>query len=163
MFNGNGHDQDDEQRKLCVICSKGTLDMAYPGLVLANAALMEGIDVTMFFTFWGLDMINKKKMNHLQVSPVGNPSMGMPTMLGVMPGATALASTMMKKEIEKLQFPDIEEFLEMITDAGGKLYGCKMSMDMMKLDKDDLYEGVEAVVGAMEFMEMSDHAQIIFI
>lgn len=163
MFNGNGHHQDDEQRKLCVICSKGTLDMAYPGLVLANAALMEGIDVTMFFTFWGLDMINKKKMKHLQVSPIGNPSMGMPAMLGVMPGATAMASTMMRKEIEKLQFPDVEEFLEMITDAGGKLYSCKMSMDMMKLDKDDLFEGVEDVVGAMEFMEMSDHAQIIFI
>ena len=152
-----------ETRKLSIICSKGTLDMAYPGLVLANAALMEGIDVTVFFTFWGLDMVNKKKMTHLQVSPLGNPSMGMPNLVGVLPGATSMATSMMKHEIEKLDFPDVAEFIEMISDAGAKLYSCKMSMDMMHLTKDDLCDEVEDVVGAMEFMEMSDDAQIIFI
>lgn len=151
------------ERKLCIICSKGSLDMAYPGLVLANAALMEGIDVTMFFTFWGLDMINKKKMTNLKATPLGNPAMGMPNIVGVIPGVTAMASSMMKKEIEKLDFPPVDEFIEMIHDAGGKMYGCKMSMDMMKLTKDDLYDGVDNVVGAMEFMEMSEGAQIIFI
>lgn len=156
-------------RKLCIICSKGTLDMAYPGLVLANAALMEGIDVTMFFTFWGIDMINRKKMDSLKCTPLGNPSMGMPNgmgipnLIGALPGMTAMASTMMKKEIEKLDFPPIREFLQMVADAGGKLYSCRMSMDMMKLTKDDLFEEVSDVVGAMEFMEMSNGAQIIFI
>ena len=150
-------------RKLCIICSKGTLDMAYPGLVLANAALMEGIDVTMFFTFWGLDMINKKKMGHLKSTPLGNPSMGMPNILGVLPGVTSMASTMMKKEIEKLDFPPVDEFLEMIHDAGGKMYGCQMAMDMMKLEKEDLCDEVDEVIGAMEFMEISENAQIIFI
>ncbi|MCB0154856.1 MAG: DsrE/DsrF/DrsH-like family protein [Anaerolineae bacterium] len=150
-------------RKLSIICSKGTLDMAYPGLVLANAALMEGIDVTMFFTFWGLEMVNKKTMNHLKASPVGNPAMHMPNLVGVLPGATDLATTMMKKEIAKLDFPPIDEFLEMIHDAGGKLYGCRMAMDMMHLEKEDLYEGIDDIIGAMEFMEMSDGAQIIFI
>ena len=151
------------ERKLCIICSKGSLDMAYPGLVLANAALMEGIDVTMFFTFWGLDIINKKKMTNLKATPLGNPAMGMPNIVGIIPGVTAMASSMMKKEIEKLDFPPVDEFIEMIHDAGGKMYGCKMSMDMMKLTKDDLYDGVDNVVGAMEFMEMSEGAQIIFI
>lgn len=151
------------ERKLCIICSKGSLDMAYPGLVLANAALMEGIDVTMFFTFWGLDIINKKKMANLKATPLGNPAMGMPNIVGIIPGVTAMASSMMKKEIEKLDFPPVDEFVEMIHDAGGKMYGCKMSMDMMKLTKDDLYDGVDNVVGAMEFMEMSEGAQIIFI
>jgi peroxiredoxin family protein len=151
------------ERKLCIICSKGSLDMAYPGLVLANAALMEGIDVTMFFTFWGLDIINKKKMTNLKATPLGNPAMGMPNIVGIIPGVTAMASLMMKKEIEKLDFPPVDEFVEMIHDAGGKMYGCKMSMDMMKLTKDDLYDGVDNVVGAMEFMEMSEGAQIIFI
>jgi len=150
-------------RKLSIICSKGSLDMAYPGLILANAALMEGIDVTMFFTFWGLDMVNKKKMDHLKATPVGNPSMGMPAIVGVLPGVTSMATSMMKKEIEKLDFPPVHEFLEMIHDAGGKLYGCKMAMDMMKLEKDDLCEEIDDVIGAMEFMEMSDGAQIIFI
>ena len=154
---------EDKERHLCIICSKGTLDMAYPGLVLANAALMEGIDVTMFFTFWGLDIVNKSKMTHLHATPLGNPSMGIPNAIGVLPGMTAMASHMMKKEIEKLDFPPIDEFLEMIHDAGGKLYGCRMAMDMMHLEQEDLYEGVDEVIGAMEFMEMSDGAQIIFI
>lgn len=163
MFDENG------DRKLCIICSKGTLDMAYPGLVLANAALMEGIDVVMFFTFWGLDMINKKKMDNLKCTPLGNPSMGLPNGMGIpnmmaaLPGMTGMASTMMKKEIEKLDFPSVCEYLQMIADAGGKMYGCKMSMDMMKLTKDDLFEEVDDVVGAMEFMEMSEGAQVLFI
>ena len=163
MFDDNG------DRKLCIICSKGSLDMAYPGLVLANAALMEGIDVIMFFTFWGLDMINDEKMDDLKCTPLGNTSMGMPNgmgipnMMAVLPGMTSFASSMMKKEIEALDFPPVREYLETIHDAGGKMYGFKMSMDMMKLAKNDLYEGVDEVVGAMEFMEMSEDAQIIFI
>lgn len=155
--NGNG------TRKLSIICSKGTLDMAYPGLVLANAALMEGIEVNMFFTFWGLEMVNKKTMNRLKATPLGNPSMHMPNVVGMLPGVTNLATTMMKKEIAKLDFPPIDEFLEMIHDAGGHLYGCKMAMDMMHLTKDDLCEEVDEVIGAMEFMEMSEGGQIIFI
>ncbi len=160
--NGNGNGNSAE-RKLCIICSKGTLDMAYPGLVLANAALMEGIDVTMFFTFWGLDIINKKKMKHLRATPLGNPSMGMPNILGVLPGVTAMASSMMQKTIEKLDFPPVDEYLEMIHDAGGKLYSCRMAMDMMHLEKDDLFDEVDDVIGAMEFMEMSEGAQVLFI
>jgi len=155
--------EENGDRKLCIICSKGSLDMAYPGLVLANAALMEGIDVTMFFTFWGLDIVNKKKMNNLKATPLGNPSMGMPNVVGMLPGVTAMASSMMKKEIEKLDFPPVDEFIEMIHDAGGKLYGCRMAMDMMKLEKEDLCESVDEVIGAMEFMEMSDSAQVLFI
>ena len=156
-------------RKLCIICSKGTLDMAYPGLVLANAALMEGIDVTLFFTFWGLCMIDKKMNKKLKVSPLGNPAMAMPNgmgiphSLGILPGMTDFATTMMKSEIAKLDFPDVDDFLELISASGGKMYACKMSMDMMKLQKENLVEEVEAVVGAMEFMEMSEGAQIIFI
>jgi peroxiredoxin family protein len=124
---------------------------------------MEGIDVTLFFTFWGLDMVNKKKMKHLKATPLGNPSMGMPNLIGILPGVTAMATTMMKKEIEKLDFPPVDEFLQMFHDAGGKLYGCKMAMEMMKLEKNDLCEEIDGVIGAMEFMEMSEGAQIIFI
>ena len=159
--------EEETDRKMCIICSKGTLDMAYPGLVLANAALMEGIDVTLFFTFWGLDIINKKKMNNLKFVPVGNPSMGIPTMVGGLPGMTNMATSMMKKEIANLDFPEVGEFLEMICDAGGKMYACRMSVDMFDdmhmMDEADIYEGVEAVVGATDFMEMSEDAQIIFI
>ncbi|NCF64792.1 MAG: hypothetical protein GWP61_02390 [Chloroflexi bacterium] len=160
---------EDKERKLCIICSKGTLDMAYPGLILANAALMEGIDVTMFFTFWGLDMITKEKMDNLEVTPLGNPSMampngmGIPNMMSMLPGMTGFATSMMKKEIAKLDFPPVCEFIQMIGDAGAEMYGCKMSMDMMGLTADDLHQEVNDVVGAMEFMEMSENAQVIFI
>ena len=158
---------EDKERKLSIICSKGTLDMAYPGLVLANAALMEGIDVTIFFTFWGLDMINKRKMNNLKFVPIGNPSMPIPNAIGGLPGMTNVATAVMKHEIAKLDFPEVEEFLEMISDAGGKLYACKMSVDMFEdmhmMKEEDIFERVDGVVGATDFMEMSEDAQIIFI
>jgi peroxiredoxin family protein len=153
-------------RKLSLISSKGSLDMAYPPLILANAARMSGIDCDMFFTFWGLDIITKKKMGGLNVSTVGNPNMHpwfhIPTIMGVIPGMSAAATWMMNREIEKLDFPPVPEFLEMVMDAGSCVYGCKMSMDMMKLTKDDLVEGAE-VLGAMEFLELSENAQVLFI
>ena len=161
MFeNGN------EERKLCLIASKGSLDMAYPPLILANAARMSGIETHMFFTFWGLDIITKSKMKKLNVATVGNPNMHpmfhFPTFIGAIPGVSAIASWMMNKEIEKLDFPPVDEFVEMIVDTGACVYGCKMSMDMMKLTKDDLVEGAE-VLGAMEFLEVADGAQVLFI
>jgi peroxiredoxin family protein len=160
MENSNGN------RKLGLICSKGSLDMAYPPLILANAARMGGTDVDLFFTFWGLDIITKKKISSLNVATVGNPNMHpwfhIPTFLGGLPGMSAAATWMMNREIEKLDFPPVPEFLEMVMDAGANVYGCKMSMDMMKLTKEDLIDGAE-VLGAMEFMDLTENAQILFI
>ena len=160
---------EESDRKLMIICSKGTLDMAYPGMVLANAALMEGIETSIFFTFWGLDMITESKMDNLKCTPLGNPSMGMPNGMGIpnalaiLPGMTSIATSMMKKEMEKLEFPPTREYLQMIADAGGNLYACQMTYDMMKLTEDDLFDEVDSVLGAMEFLEMADGAQIIFV
>ncbi|RMF76708.1 MAG: hypothetical protein D6737_19650 [Chloroflexi bacterium] len=162
MTTNGTNGKESENRKLCIICSKGSLDMAYPPLVLANAARMSGIDVDLFFTFWGLEMICKDKMKNLKVPTVGNPSMHIPTMLGGLPGMSTVATTMMKREIEKLDFPEIDEFIEMLSDAGANLYACKMSMDMMKLTDEDIIEEAE-IIGAMEFMEMSEGAQLLFI
>ena len=150
-------------RKLAIICSKGTLDMAYPGLVLANAARMLGIEAMIFFTFWGMDIIHKRKVDHLKVTPVGNPAMGMPTLVGGLPGMTDMATKMMRKKIEELDLPPVREFLEMLHDAGAKLYACRMAADMMGLTKEDLVPWVDDIVGAMEFLEMAEGAQIIFI
>jgi peroxiredoxin family protein len=150
-------------RKLCIICSKGSLDMAYPGLVLANAALGEGIETHLFFTFWGFDIINKETMGHLKFSPVGNPATHMPPALMGLPGMTAFATHMMKKQIEGIDVPDVPEFLEMITDAGGHLWACRMSADMMHIGEDELYDRVEAIISAADFIELSEGAQIIFV
>lgn len=153
-------------RKLCIISSKGSLDMAYPPLILANAARMSGIEAHLFFTFWGLDIITKKKNKKLNISTVGNPNMHpwfhIPSLIGVLPGMSAAASWMMNREIAKLDFPPVDEFVQLVMDAGTCVYGCKMSMDMMKLTKEDLVEGAD-VLGAMEFLEIADGAQVLFV
>ncbi|MBT8212889.1 MAG: DsrE/DsrF/DrsH-like family protein [Acidimicrobiia bacterium] len=150
-------------RHMAIICSKGALDMAYPGLILANAALSEGVEVDLFFTFWGLDMVNKKKTDHLKFTPVGNPATGMPQMIGGLPGMTAMATRMMRHQIEDLDVPPIHEFLTMIHDAGGRLWGCKMSTDMMDLETEDLIEEVKDIITASDFIEMTEDAQLLFI
>lgn len=146
-----------------VICSKGTLDMAYPGLILANAARMSGIDATLFFTFWGLDIINEKKVDHLHVSTVGNPSMPIPTMIGGLPGMESMASSMMKKEMEKIDIPPVREMIEILHDSGAKLFACQMAMDMFKLERADLLPQVDDVINAMDFFDKSAGAQVLFI
>lgn len=155
-----------EARKLCIIASKGSLDMAYPPLILANAARMSGIETHVFFTFWGLDIIRKAKMKKLHVATVGNPAMHpmfhIPTMVGGLPGMSDMATVMMRREIDKLGFPQVDEFVQVLIDSGAKMYGCKMSMDMMKVTGKDLIEGAE-VLGAMEFLEIAEGAQIIFV
>ncbi len=153
-------------RKLSIIASKGSLDMAYPPLILGNAARMSGIETHIFFTFWGMDIITKKKMNKLNVATVGNPSMHpwfhIPTWLGSIPGMSAAASWMMNQEIAKLDFPPVGEFVQMVMDAGANMYACKMSVDMMKLKQEDFVEGV-SILGAMEFLEISEGAQLLFV
>ncbi|HEY3123529.1 MAG TPA: DsrE/DsrF/DrsH-like family protein [Thermoanaerobaculia bacterium] len=150
-------------KRVSIICSKGSLDMAYPGLILANAARMSGIEATLFFTFWGLDIITESKADSLHVSTVGNPSMPMPTMLGGIPGMESFASRMMKKEIAKLEIPTIRELLGDLSDSGAHLYACRMAMDMFHLRREDLVPQVEGVISAMDFFDKSAGAQIIFI
>jgi len=158
-------------RKIAIICSKGNLDMVYPGLILANAALGEGVETHLFFTFWGFDIINKKTMEDLKFSFLGNTAMHPPGMFGVsmpqgmggLPGATAMATHMLKKQIADLDVPEVPEFLDMIQASGGHLWACRMSADMMKLHEDDLYEGVEGIISATDFIEKTDGAQMLFI
>ena len=158
-------------RKLAIICSKGNLDMAYPGLILANAALGEGVEVHMFFTFWGFDMINKQTAGDLKFSYLGNTAMHPPGRFGVsmpqglagMPGMTSVTTKMMKKQIADLDVPDVPEFLELIHESGGHLWACRMSADMMKLDDADLVESVEGIISASDFIELTEGAQLLFI
>jgi peroxiredoxin family protein len=150
-------------RKLALICSKGSLDMAYPGLILANAARMAGVEATIFFTFWGLDVVNKNKVDKLHVSTVGNPSMPIPTMVGGLPGMEALAPSRLKKEMEELDIPHVREMVEMLADAGAELYACQLAMDMFHLEKDDLLPQVKEVISAMDFIDLTEGAQVVFV
>jgi peroxiredoxin family protein len=150
-------------KRISIICSKGGLDMAYPGLILANAARMSGIEATLFFTFWGLDIITESKVDNLHVPTVGNPSMPIPTMLGGLPGMESIASLLMKKEISHLDLPTIREMLQDLQDSGAHLYACKMAMDMFHRTREDLVPQVEDVISAMDFFDKSAGAQVIFI
>jgi peroxiredoxin family protein len=152
-----------EGRKLAIICSKGNLDMAYPALILANAALGEGVETHLFFTFWGFDMITKETMGHLKFTMLGNTATHMPQGLGGLPGMTHLATTRLKKAIADLDVPDVPEFLEQIVASGGHLWACRMSADMNHLTMDDLYDEVEGIISASDFIEMTEGAQLLFI
>jgi peroxiredoxin family protein len=152
-----------EGRKLAIICSKGNLDMAYPGLILANAALGEGVETHLFFTFWGFDMITKATMGDLKFTMLGNTATHMPQGLGGLPGMTAMATAKMKKAIADLDVPEVPEFLEQIVASGGHLWACRMSADMNHLTEADLYDEVEGIINASDFIELTEGAQLLFI
>lgn len=159
----NFDDDSGAGRKLAIICSKGNLDMAYPGLVLANAALGEGIETHLFFTFWGFDIITKSRMHDLKFTPLGNTATHMPQGLGGLPGVTAMATHRMKKQIAGIGVPDVPAFLEQIVASGGHLWACRMSADMMHLGEEDLIDDVEGIISASDFIEKTDGAQLLFI
>ncbi len=140
-------------KKIMLILSKATLDNVYACFILANGARMEGIESEIFFTFFGLEAVNKDKLKKLHVATVGNPAMHMPTLLAGLPGVEALATSMMKREMEKLDIPPVDEFLEILTASGTKLWGCKLAMDMFHLKKEDLYDDLNGVITVGDFYE----------
>ncbi len=149
-------------RRVCLICSKGGLDEAYPALILANAARMSGIEAMIFFTFYGLDVITESKVDRLHVNMVGNPSSPMPTMLAGLPGMERFAAKMMKDRMAEMNLPTAREMVELLHDAGCDLYACELAMDMMKLERKDLLPQVKDVITAGDFYDLSVGAQIIF-
>jgi len=157
-------------KKILLICSKANLEDVYAALVMANGAVMEGIETKLFFTFFGLDAITTKRMNRLHTATIGNPGMRMPgglqfpTILGGLPGVEAGVTSMMKKEMEKLDMPPVDEFLELIDAGGGEIYACKLAADMFKLKKEDLHPLVKAIitVGDLYAMCDGDGTQIVF-
>ena len=148
--------------KVSIVVSKGSLEGVYPGLIMANGARMEGIEATLFFTFFGLDAIIDKRMDHIKVATVGNPAMHIPTIVGGLPGMSAIATKMMSKEMEKIDIPPVREFIEMIHDAGCEIYGCLATVDMFHLKKEDFCEQLDGIITVGEFYEKSAGAQIIF-
>jgi peroxiredoxin family protein len=138
-------------KKMMIILSKATMENVYACFVLANGARMEGIEAEIFFTFFGLEAIHNKKLDHLHIATVGNPAMHMPTMLGGLPGMEALATAMMKKEMEKIDMPDIREFLEILSASGVKLWACKLAMDMFHYKKEDMFAELDGVLTVGDF------------
>ena len=157
-------------KKVNLICAKAAIEDVYATLVMGNGAVMEGIETNIFFTFFGLDAIVKTRMDKLHTAVVGNPAlrlpggMRMPTLLGIIPGMESFTSWMMMSEMEKLDIPPVSEFLDLITAGGGKIYACKLAMDMFKLKKEDLSEHVLGILTVGEFYALAggEGSQIIF-
>jgi peroxiredoxin family protein len=148
--------------KVAIVVSKGSLEGIYPALIMANGARMEGIEADLFFTFFGLDAIRKDRFGKIKVATVGNPGMHTPTWIGAIPGFSALATWMMKRQMEKIDIPPIPEFIELVGDSGVHLFACKATVDMFGLTLDDFVPQVEDIISVGEFYEQAAGGQIIF-
>lgn len=154
-------------KKMSIIVTKGTLDWAYPPFILATTAAAMDVDVTMFFTFYGLQLL-KKDLGHLQISTLGNPAMEMPLMgmhmkmpnlISAFPGVDAACSTMMKNLIKKKGIASIEDLREAAIDSDVSLIGCQMSMDLFEWTQDDMIDDI-AIGGAATYMEKALESDI---
>ena len=148
--------------KVAIVISKGSLEGVYPGLIMANGARMEGIEADVFFTFFGLDAIRRDRDAKLKVATVGNPGLHLPTLLGALPGFSALATRMMKRQMERIDIPPVPEFVELLADSGAHLYACKATVDMFGLTMDDFVPQVDEIISVGEFYEKAAGGQIVF-
>jgi peroxiredoxin family protein len=154
---------DPAKKKMCIIASKGTLDWAYPPLILATAGAAAGMDASVFFTFYGLNVIHKKFEQLLKVSPVGNPGMPMPLpmpdIVTALPGMTGFATGMMKSKFRKKGVATIKELIEVARESEVRLIACQMTMDVFGYTKEDFIQGVE-FGGAAAFLSEARKAHV---
>jgi peroxiredoxin family protein len=148
--------------KVSIVISKGSLDGIYPGLIMANGARSEGMEANLFFTFFGLDAIHKKRHEHIKLATVGNPGLHMATWLGGFPGVSSVMTHYMENQMDKLDIPSIPEFIEMIADTGAGMYACKASVDLFGLEKNDFIDQVHDIITVGEFYGMAAGGEIIF-
>jgi peroxiredoxin family protein len=152
---------DETSKRLAIIALHGTLDLAFPPLILAAAAPALDMEAAIFFTFYGLDILKKGKIDKLKVAPIANPAMPVPipNIIGMLPGMTAAATLMMNKWMKKAKVAKLSELLDICREAGVRLIACQMTMDVMGIKKEDLIDGVE-VGGATTFLEFASHNAI---
>jgi peroxiredoxin family protein len=152
----------DAIEKVSIIISKGSLEGIYPGLIMANGARAEGIEANLFFTFFGLDAIHQQRMDHIKVATVGNPGMHMATLIGGLPGMSAIATHMMNKKMEDFDIPSIPEFMELISDTGAGMYACLASVDLFGFTKDDFIDELDGIITVGDFYQIAAGGQILF-
>jgi len=153
-------DTADDSDKMSIIATKGTLDMAYPPLILASTAAAFGYDVTVFHTFWGLDILHEERSKNLKLSSVGNPNMPVPNVVGALPGMDRVTTSMMERKIDDNDTATIEELIETSLDMGVEFQACQMTIDLMDYDEDDFYDGVTTGVGAATAIQDMAEADI---
>jgi peroxiredoxin family protein len=156
-------DRTEQESRLLIILSKGTLDTVYPALMIATTGAAMGKEVHMFFTFGGMNAINKKTVGSIKIASVGNPAMPMPNILGMIPGMTAMMTRMMKGRMQKAKMPSIPDMMKTAKDLGIKIHACSTTLDIMGISKDSLIPEVDDIVGAATMLSLGEGGQIIFI
>ncbi|KGM07179.1 NADH dehydrogenase [Methylophaga thiooxydans] len=148
-------------KKLAIIASKGTLDGAYPPFLLASTAAALGFEAKIFFTFYGLQLLNKELS--LKVSPLGNPAMPMPvpvpSIVQVLPGLQGFATWMMKRKLKKKGVASVEQLREICIESGVELIACQMTVDLFDFKHEDFVDGISSG-GAATFLEFASEADI---
>jgi peroxiredoxin family protein len=152
--------EEDETKKMSIIATKGTLDMAYPPLILASTAAAFGYEVTVFHTFWGLEILHEERSKNLKLSSVGNPNMPVPNVVGALPGMDRVTTKMMEKKIDDNDTATIEELIETSLEMGVEFQACQMTIDLMEYDEDQFYDGVTTGVGAATALQDMADADI---
>ena len=149
-------------KKMAIIASKGTLDMAYPPFILATTAAALGGDVQIFFTFYGLQLL-RKDLRKIKISPLANPAMPMPVPMPVLvsaiPGMQSMATTMMKQKIKKHGVASLQDLRTMCLEADVKLIACQMTIDLFEFKQSEFIDGIE-LGGAATFLEFAGEADV---
>ncbi len=148
-------------KKLAIIATKGSLDLAYPPFILSSTAAALGYEVQIFFTFYGLQLL-KKELN-LQVTSIGNPAMPMPfpipVMLQTLPGMQSMMTRMMKNKMKKKGVVDLAELRDLCIEADVKMIACQMTVDLFDFKRSDLLSTCE-YGGAATFFEFAGEADV---
>lgn len=132
--------------------------MAFPPLMIATSAAAMGMDVHLFFTFWGMDIITKKKVDKLKLAPIGNPSLPMPNILGIIPGMTAMATRMIKGKMKDNNMSSIQDMIKMARDGGVKFHACTPTMKLNGVTREDLIPEVADEIGAATMLDIAKDA-----
>lgn len=153
--------EEPRKKRLALVASKGTLDQAYPPLILASTAVSLGWEAGIYFTFYGLDILHKDRFEHLKVASLANPSgpIQLPNILGAIPGATAAATRVMKKWMSDARMPTVPEFLDMTRELGVQFFACATTMGVMGVEANDLIEGAD-IAGAAAFLDYAAEADV---
>ena len=148
-------------RRLALVASKGTLDQAYPPLILAATAVSLGWEAGIYFTFYGLDIIHQERFEKLKVASLANPAgpIQLPNILGAVPGATSAATKVMRKWMSNAAMPEVGEFIDMTRSMGVRFFACSTTMGVMGVDESDLIEGCE-IAGAAAFLDFAADADV---
>jgi len=152
--------QPTKRARLAIIATKGSLDWAYPPLMLALQAAKKGWEVAIFFTFYGLDIIHKRKNRRLQIATLGNPAMLMPNFVGAIPGITALATQMTRRRFRQSKVPPVDELLRKVIDAGVKVYPCGFSIDVFGYKPEDFVPGCQPRHCSADFLDFAKDAAV---